>query len=104
MNTKFEKFSDWEKKKFEAKGGKENPDNTEVSSPQLIAELEDLQGKKKKALTEKDGYEAQILEISIKLKKLEIERNNLLKKQKDLSEARDIAKKIKLEGKSHDQE
>ena len=105
MNAKFEKFSDWEKKKYESKEGDEKSATIkEASSAKLIAELEELTDQRKKALTEKDTYEAQILEISIKLKKLEIERNDLMKKQKDLSEAKELSKKIKLEGKSHDQE
>ena len=100
------KFSDWEKAKYSVKEDKEKAteETKEPSSAKLIAELEELTEQRKKALREKDSYEAQILELEIKLKKLDIEKAYILKKQKDLSEAREIAKKTKIEGRSHDQE
>jgi hypothetical protein len=100
------KFADWEKAKYSVKEDKEKEteESKEPSSAKLIAELEELTEKRKKALREKDSYEAQILELEIKLKKLDIEKSDLVKKQKDLSEAREIAKKTKIEGRSHDQE
>jgi len=103
--SKFVKFADWESSKYSVAEDKEKDVvEKEPSSAQLIAELEELTEKRKKAVREKDSYESQILELDIKLKKLEIERADILKKQKDLSEARDIAKKTKIEGRSHDQE
>lgn len=103
--NKFVKFTDWEKTKYSVAEDKEKEvEAAEPSSAQLIAELEELTSKRKKAIREKDSYESQILELEIKLKKLEIERSDILKKQKDLSEARDIAKKKNIEGRSHDQE
>lgn len=102
---KFVKFSDWEKTKYSVSEDKEKEEiPAEPGSAQLIAELEELNAKRKKAVKQQDAYESQILEIEIKLKKLEIERQDLLKKQKDLSEARELSKKTKLEGRSHDQE
>jgi uncharacterized protein (DUF3084 family) len=100
------KFADWEKAKYSVKedNEKKTEEKKDSSSAHLIAELEDLTEKRKKALREKDSYEAQILELEIKLKKLDIEKADLQKKQKDLSEAREIAKKTKLEGRTHDQE
>ena len=99
------KFADWEKAKYSVVEDKEKKaEEKDPSSAQLIAELEDLTERRKKAVREKDSYESQILELDIKLKKLEIERADILKKQKDLSEARDIAKKKNIEGRSHDQE
>jgi hypothetical protein len=100
------KFADLEKAKYSVKEDKEKEteESKEPSSAKLIAELEELTEKRKKALREKDSYEAQILELEIKLKKLDIEKSDLVKKQKDLSEAREIAKKTKIEGRSHDQE
>lgn len=99
------KFADWEKAKYSVQEDKEkNEEPKDPSSAQLIAELEELTARRKKAVREQDSYESQILELDIKLKKLEIERADILKKQKDLSEARDIAKKTKIEGRSHDQE
>lgn len=96
------KFSDWEKKKYVKNEEREEmPKNP--SSAQLIAELEDLESRRKKAIRNKETYEAQILELDVRLKKIEIEKTEILKKQKDLSEAKEIAKKMKLEGKSHDQ-
>jgi len=100
---KFVKFSDWEKSKYSVSEEKEEV-TKEPGSAQLIAELEELNSMRKKAVKQQDAYESQILEIAIKLKKLEIERQDLLKKQKDLSEARELSKKTKLEGRSHDQE
>jgi len=99
----FEKFKDWESKKYVVAEDKKE-EKKDPSTAELISELEDLSARKKKAVKEQDSYESQILEIEIKLKKLEIERSELLKKQKDLSEARDIAKKKNIEGRSHDQE
>ena len=105
--NRFVKFTDWEKTKYsvaeDAEKEKE-PVEKDPSSAQLIAELEELTERRKKAVREKDSYESQILELDIKLKKLEIERADIIKKQKDLSEARDIAKKKNLEGRSHDQQ
>jgi len=96
-------FSDWEKSKY-VKNEEVEKKESETSSAQLIAELEELSVRRKKAVRDKDAYEAQILELDIRLKKLEIERSEIIRKQKDLSEARDIAKKNNTEGKSHDQE
>jgi hypothetical protein len=100
---KFIGFSDWEKSKY-VKNEEVEKKESETSSAQLIAELEELSVRRKKAVRDKDAYEAQILELDIRLKKLEIERSEIIRKQKDLSEARDIAKKNNTEGKSHDQE
>jgi hypothetical protein len=103
--NKFVKFSEWETSKFKVSEDKEkSAEPKEPSSAQLIAELEELTAKRKKAVKEQDSYESQILELDIKLKKLDIERADLLKKQKDLSEARELAKKKNVEGRSHDQE
>lgn len=103
--SKFVKFADWESSKYAVAEDKEKQDaEKEPSSAQLISELEELTAKRKKAIREKDSYESQILELDIKLKKLEIDRADLLKKQKDLSEARELAKKKNIEGRSHDQE
>jgi len=99
---KFIGFSDWEKSKY-VKNEEVEKKESEISSARLIAELEDLSSRRKKAVRDKDTYEAQILELDIRLKKLEIERSEIIRKQKDLSEARDIAKKNNKEGKSHDQ-
>ena len=96
-------FSDWEKTKYSQNEEAEKT-SSDSSSAQLIAELEDLSARRKKAVRNKDTYEAQILELDIRLKKLEIERGEISRKKKDLSEARDIAKKNNTEGKSHDQE
>jgi hypothetical protein len=105
--SNFVKFTDWEKTKYEITENKEKAETKlekEPSTAQLIAELEDLIELRKKAVREKKSYDAQILELDIKLKKLDIEKAELVKKKQDLSEAKDIAKKKNIEGISHDQE
>ena len=101
----FIRFSDWEKSLKKESLDPEKTETEEVSTnnSKLIAELNDLVSKRKKSLKANDTYESQILEISIKLKKLEIEKNELLQKQKDLSEAKELSKKNNVEGRSHDQ-
>jgi hypothetical protein len=101
----FVRFSDWEKTlKKENVSPQMQDEKEEVSNnSKLISELNDLVDQRKKSLKASNTYEAQILEISIKLKKLEIEKNELLRKQKDLSEARELSKKNNVEGRTHDQ-
>lgn len=104
--SNFVKFADWEKSKYEITEDTEKSSKGEassVSTAQLIAELEELSELRKKAVRDKKTYEAQILELDIKLKKLELERADLIKRKQDLSEARDIAKRKNTEGISHDQ-
>jgi hypothetical protein len=105
----FVRFSDWEKTlKKESTGsqiGSQIQEEKEevLSNSKLISELNDLVDKRKKSLKASNTYEAQILEISIKLKKLEIEKVELLRKQKDLSEAMELSKKNNVEGRTQDQ-
>lgn len=96
------KFGEWKKTRYE-KNESVKEVTQEKSSALLIAELEELEDLRKKAIRNKETYDAKLLELDIRLKKLEIEKTDILKKQKDLSEAKEIAKKTKLEAKSHDQ-
>ena len=50
-----------------------------------------------------EDFEAQILEIEIKILKLEVEQNELQEKKKQLVGAKDISSKRRIEGKTNEQ-
>jgi hypothetical protein len=98
---KFTKFSDWEKTKYssleEDKNGATTPENAE-----LLAQIGDLVAKRKAHIKSKDDFEAQILDIDIKLLKLDVEKNDLIEKRKHLTGAKQIAATRRVEGKRND--
>jgi hypothetical protein len=97
---KFTKFSDWEKTKYAV------AENDESESPEggseLMAKIADLVAKRKSHIKNKEDFEAQILEIDIKMLKLDLEKLDLQAKRKQLTGAKDIASKQRTEGKSYD--
>jgi hypothetical protein len=97
---KFTKFSDWEKTKY-AVAEKEDSDNTEGGS-ELMAKIADLVTKRKAHIKNKEDFEAQILEIDIKILKLDLEKMDLKAKRQQLTGAKEIASKQRTEGKSYD--
>lgn len=106
---KFIKFSDWENKRFSSKveedSTKQPSDVTtkEQSSgnAELIAQLAHVTRERKEAIRNKEDFQAQILDIEMKLIKLEIERNDLVKKKTDLESARQLSLTTNKEGKTN---
>ncbi len=62
------------------------------SNAEILAEITSLKEKKGLAAKNKSAYEHQIHEIDIKLLELDLERNRLISKKQELSEASEIAK------------
>jgi len=98
---KMTRFSDWEKMKYSA--NEEADANTSESNSELLAQIADLTNKRKTHVKNKEDFEAQILEIDIKLLKLEVEKNNLKDKRKQIAGASEIAKQKRTEGKNYEQ-
>jgi hypothetical protein len=91
-------FKDWE-----AKRATEQSESTEVdgdgkavskekSNAEILAEITSLREKKGLAAKNKSSYDHQLHELDIKLLELELERNRLVSKKKEISEAAEIAK------------
>jgi uncharacterized membrane protein YdbT with pleckstrin-like domain len=101
--TNFIKFSDWETNKYARPVQEDSDKSKEVESENsvLLANLADLVKARKQAIRDKDDFTAQILEIDIKLVKIEIERNDLTKKKNDLVQAQKIAEVSRKEGKTN---
>ena len=104
--AQFTKFSDWEKQKYsnlqEEDGEQEQ--NPSEESAELLAQIADLVAQRKAHIKNKEDFAAQILEIDIKILKLEVEKNELKEKRKQLTGAKEIAETRRKEGKSHGKE
>jgi hypothetical protein len=100
---KMTKFSDWEKMKYSANEEAEAQEDTSGANAELLAQIADLTNKRKTHIKNKEDFEAQILEIDIKLLKLEVDKNNLKEKRKQLAGASEIAKNKRTEGKNYEQ-
>ena len=98
----FIKFSAWKKDRQPLKE-ESSKESSEPSYAQLLAELDELNSKRKKAAQDGDTYEVQILDLSIKLKDLDIQKKDILRNIKDLSDAKEISKKKKIEGRTNEQ-
>jgi len=98
---KFTRFSDWEKNKYSVTEDSDDAGSTEDGS-KLLAKIADLVAKRKAHIKNKEDFEAQILEIEIKLLKLDLEKLDLTAKKEQLVGAKDIASKQRTEGKSYD--
>jgi len=97
---KFTKFSEWEQAKYKAVQEEEKPTESEANAT-LLAEIADLTAKRKHYVKYKEDFKAQILDIDIKLLKLEVEKNNLKEKRRQLEGAEKIADEKRKEGKSN---
>ena len=97
---KFTKFSDWEKTKYSSIKEEEKPTESEANAA-LLAEIADLTAKRKTYVKYKEDFKAQILDIDIKLLKLEVEKNNLKEKRRQLEGAEKIAEDKRKEGKEN---
>jgi len=97
---KMTRFSDWEKMKYSA--NEEANADTSGANAELLAQIADLTNQRKAHIKNKQDFEAQILEIDIKLLKLEVDKNNLKEKRKQLAGASEIAKQKRTEGKNYE--
>ena len=102
----FTKFSDWEKSKYSSvqEDAVKQEKNSSEESAELLAQIADLVAQRKAHIKNKEDFEAQILEIDIKILKLEVEKNELKEKRKQLTGAKEIADNRRKEGKTHEQE
>lgn len=66
--------------------------STEKSNAEILADITSLKEKKGLAAKNKSSYDHQIHELDIKLLELELEKNRLVSKKKEISEAAEIAK------------
>lgn len=96
------KFKDWENTKYSVK--EEAEEAPSQKNAELLATLADLVAQRKIHIKNKEDFEAQILEIDIKLVKIEIEKNELQEKRKQLTGAKEIASVRRKEGKRNDVE
>lgn len=99
---KFTKFSDWEKTKYTAVQEDGQGEATTIENAELLAQIGDLVARRKAHIKSKDDFEAQILDIDIKLLKLDVEKNDLIEKRKHLTGAKEIAATRRVEGKRND--
>jgi predicted nuclease with TOPRIM domain len=95
------KFNEWEQVKLgsfkEVTETDTSTDDTVIAD--LIARLDELTMARKRLIKNANNIEAQILEVDIKLIKLEMEKHDLENKKKQLQKAQDISKERNVEGK-----
>jgi hypothetical protein len=89
-------FKDWETNRSSENNKKVEEDklvsSNGKSNAEILAEITTLREKKGVAAKNKSSYDHQIFELDIKLLELELEKNRLNAKKKELSEASEIAK------------
>jgi hypothetical protein len=96
------KFNEWEQEKT----GSIKEDAELVAQPNddviadLIARLDDLTTKRKRLIKNSNNIEAQILEVDIKLIKLEMDKHNLEVKRQQLQKAQELTQERNIEGKT----
>lgn len=103
MDNKFVRFSDWESKRFQ-KVEEDNGTPAKSEAPgnaELHAKLADITKARRESVRGKDDIKTQILDIETKLIRLDIEKNDLLKRKADLQSAYEITSKTQLEGKTN---
>lgn len=98
---KFTKFSDWEHAKYKSVKEEEKPTESEATA-ELLAQIADLVSQRKKILKTGDDFKAQMLDIDIKLLKLEVDKNNLKEKRRQLEGASKITDERAKEAKSNE--
>ena len=96
------KFNEWEQEKTVSV--KEESDLTNQSNDMviadLIARLDELTMKRKRLIKNANNIEAQILEVDIKLIKLEMDKHNLETKRQQLQKAQELTQERNVEGKT----
>lgn len=99
----FVKFNEWEKTKYTSvEEDKNSPDTTSEEVAELLAQISELTAERKTHIKNKNDFEAQIIDIDIKILKCQVEQCELKEKRKQLAGAKDISDKRKREGKNHD--
>lgn len=104
MERKFIKFADWESKKYNTVTEDSDADNTKKEAPEnpeLHTRLAQVTKVRREAIHAKDDIKVQILDIEAKIIKLDIEKNDLIKKKAELESAHAIHKKTSKEGKTN---
>lgn len=103
---KFSKFNDWESQKYEAQSEVESvvPKSKLEANASLLAQIAEVDLKRKAAVKNRKDFEARILEIDGKLLRMEVDKNNLLDSRDQLTAASKIAKETRKEGKGYEQD
>jgi len=101
--ARFNTFKEWrEGKSPMAEHQSEKPIET-PGNADLLSLIEELDEKRNKASRANDGLLRQMYDIDIRVAKLEMQKNELLAKKKELTEARNISeKKKKLPRNNHE--
>ena len=71
-------------------------------SAEIMAQLADLTSKRKTHIKNSDDFEAQVLEMDIKLLKLELEKIDIRGKRDQIVHAKKLAEARRKEGKGND--
>ncbi len=100
--NKFTKFAEWETTKYSSLKEEEAEKPTESeATAELLAQIAELVAKRKTYVKYKEDFKAQILDIDIKLLKLEVEKNNLKERRRQLEGASKITDERGKEGKTN---
>lgn len=92
-------FKDWEQTRIQKESDSVAEDKLMMggkTNAELVAEITSLKEKKGVAAKNKSSYDHQIYELDIKLLELELDKNRLNSKKKELTEAAEIAKSKKV--------
>jgi TolA-binding protein len=94
--ARFANFKDWKTGKSSAVS-EEKIKNEEVSpvNSELLALIEDLEKKRNEASRANDGLGRQIHDLDIRIAKLEMQKNEMLAKKKELEDAKVLSEKRK---------
>jgi hypothetical protein len=93
--AKFNTFKDWKENRGSLGEKKEEEAKTAPGNSELLALIEDLDAKRNEASRSNDGLGRQMYDIDIRVAKLEMQKNELLAKKKELQEAKNISEKKK---------
>lgn len=96
----FIKFTDWEKSKYPMQEEQQEHTGSSEVNAEILAQIADLVAQRKSHIKNKEDFEAQILEIDIKILKAQLEINELKEKRKQIAGAKDIASNRRREGKN----
>lgn len=93
--ARFNTFKDWREGRTPvAERLAEKPIET-PGNAELLSLIEDLDAKRNKASRENNGLMRQMYDIDIRVAKLEMQKNELSAKRKELAEAQSISEKTK---------
>jgi hypothetical protein len=91
--SRFANFKDWKTGKKVQVSEEETIKNEEQIQPnsELLALIEDLEKKRNEASRANDGIGRQIHDLDIRIAKLEMQKNEMIAKKKELEEAKTIS-------------